>query len=171
MAWRRPAWLTMNVWGVVSGIVMIIIALVGVYYAMPVSSSQESTDYTITVPGDADPVGLCLQTVRGNGQVPDEGSLWLVVHRIGSRDYYLVRKVQPNSDGDGWEAGALRIGNADSPVGQQYEVILWRLDPRVTDVVSHLALTEGVPVFSGPPRGVTAVAHTTVVRTVEKRSC
>ncbi|MFD8931108.1 hypothetical protein [Streptomyces mirabilis] len=171
MAWRRPAWLTMNVWTVTSGIITLILTGLGIYLAVPASPRQTSMEYTITAPGEADRVGLCLPTVKGTGQVPKEGSLWLVVHGVTNRGYYLSRQVQSDTSGNGWVVGSLQVGNAATPGGQQYELILWRLDPPVTDVVKHVISEEGLPVFDGPPPGVTTVAHTTVARSADKRTC
>lgn len=171
MAWRRPAWLTMNVWTVTSGIIMMALAILGIYLTFPASPTQTSTGYSITTPDEADHVGLCLTSVRGTGQVSKAGALWLVLHGVGNRGYYLSRQVQPDASGTGWVAGSLQVGSAASPVGQQYELILWHLDSQVADVVDHVFTPEGLPVFVGPPEGVTAVAHTTVVRTADKRPC
>jgi hypothetical protein len=41
----------------------------------------------------------------------------------------------------------------------------------VTDVVNHVFTAEGLPVFVGPPQGVTILARKTVVRTADKRPC
>ncbi|TLS46905.1 hypothetical protein FE633_07415 [Streptomyces montanus] len=171
MAWQRPAWLTMNVWTVTSGIAALALSGLGIYLMVPASPTQASTGYSITTPGEADRIGLCLHSVKGAGQVPKEGALWLVVHGVGNRGYYLSRQVQPDASGNGWAVGSLQVGNAASPEGQQYELILWRLDPKVTDVVDHVFTAEGMPVFVGPPEGATKVAHTTVVRTADKRPC
>lgn len=141
------------------------------YLATHSSPKNATSTYSITVPGDADRIGLCIHSVKGAGQLPKDGSLWLVVHGVGNRGYYLSRQVQPDASGDGWAVGSLQVGNAASPEGQQYELILWRLDPRVTNVVNHVFTGEGLPVFTGPPQGVTAVAHTTVVRTADKHPC
>ncbi|MGY4978037.1 hypothetical protein ACWCYL_12860 [Streptomyces sp. 900105755] len=161
----------MNVWTVTSGIATLALSGVGIYFAVPASPKPTSTGYTITTPGEADQIGLCLHSVKGVGQVPKDGSLWLVVHGVGNRGYYLSRQVQPDTSGNGWTVGSLQVGNAASPEGQQYELILWRLDERVTDVVNHVFTAEGLPVFVGSPQGVTAVAHATVVRTADKRPC
>jgi hypothetical protein len=96
----------MNVWTVTSGIIMMILAVLGIYLAIPASSRPASTDYTITTPGDADQVGLCLPSVKGTGPIPKEGSLWLVVHGVGNRGYYLSRQLQPDTSGTGWVVGA-----------------------------------------------------------------
>lgn len=171
MAWQRPAWLTMNAWTVTYGIATLAVTGLGIYLTVPASPKQVSTGYTITMPSEADRVGLCLPSVKGTGPVPRDGALWLVVHGVGNRGYYLSRRVQPDASGNGWVVGSLQVGNADSPEGQQYELILWRLDPRVADVVDHVFTPEGLPVFVGPPQGATAVAHTTIVRTADKRPC
>ncbi|MFC8518672.1 hypothetical protein [Streptomyces sp. NPDC057257] len=174
MTWRRPAWLTMNVWTVTFGIATLALTGLGIYInylGTHSSAKQAPTGYSITVPGDAERIGLCLHSVRGAGQVPKDGSLWLVVHGVGNRGYYLSRQVQPDASGDGWAIGSLQVGNTATAEGQQYELILWRLDSRVTDVVNHVFTTEGLPVFVGPPQGVTTVAHTTVVRTTDKHPC
>jgi hypothetical protein len=161
----------MNVWTVTSGIIMMILAGLGVYLAIPASSAPTPTEHTITAPGDADKVGLCLPAVKGTGQIPRNGSLWLVVHRVGNRGYYLARQVEPDASGTGWVAGSIQIGNSDSREGQQYELILWSLDAKVTDIVNHVFTAEGLPVFVGPPQGVTTMAHTTVLRTADKQAC
>lgn len=171
MAWRRPAWLTMNVWTVTSGIATLALTGLGIYLAVPASPKPTSTGYAITNPGEAERTGLCLHSVKGAGQVPKEGALWLVVHGVGNRGYYLSRQVQPDASGNGWAVGSFQVGNAASSEGQQYELILWRLDSRMTDVVNHVFTAEGLPVFVGPPQGATTVAHTTVVRTADKRPC
>ncbi|WP_071659370.1 hypothetical protein [Streptomyces humi] len=169
--WHRPTWLTMNVWTVTSGIVGLALSGLGTYLMVPASSTQASTGYAITTPSEADRIGLCLHSVKGAGQVPKEGALWLVVHGVGNRGYYLSRQVQPDTSGNGWGVGSLQVGNAASPEGQQYDLILWRLDPRLTDVVDHVFTAEGMPVFVGPPEEATTVAHTTVVRTADRHPC
>ncbi|MFF9122418.1 hypothetical protein ACF09J_03795 [Streptomyces sp. NPDC014889] len=163
--------MTMNVWTVTSGIAALTLSGLGIYLAVPASPKETSTGYSITTPGEADRIGLCLRSVKGAGHVPKEGTLWLVVHGIGNRGYYLSRQVQPDASGSGWIVGSLQVGGATSPEGQQYELLLWRLDPRVTDVVNHVFTAEGMPVFVGPPQGVVTVAHTTVARTADKRPC
>jgi len=169
MAWQRPAWLTMNVWTVSSGIAGLTVAALGVYLAVPATSNEARTTYTITSPGEADQVDLCLPLVKGAGQLPHEGSVWLVLHAVSGQGYYLARQIRSGTSDQDWVAGPVQVGRAVNRAGQQYELILWQLDPQLTGVVSHML--PGMRVFDGLPPGASIAAHTTVVRTADKSAC
>ncbi|MFE6128568.1 hypothetical protein ACFQ6Q_09890 [Streptomyces sp. NPDC056437] len=159
--------MTMNVWTVGTTIVGLGLAVWGIL-AIPTAPAAPAVENRITSPSEADRVDMCLPAMRGTGPVPDEGSLWLVVHGVGNQGYYLARQVQPGTD-EGWDIGPTQIGSKDSKEGQRYELLLWRLDPQLTGVVSHMI--KDMRVFDGLPPGASLADHKTVIRTADKNPC
>lgn len=175
MAWQRPAWVPswvgMNAWTIGSGTLGLILAGTGIYIQMPDrTASAASTPYSVTTPGEAENVGLCVPIIKGRGEAPHEGSLWLVTHGLTNVGYYPVRQVHVQPGEGDWSLGDIQVGVSRTPAGQRYELLLWHLDETLTDVIDSIPKDHRV--FDGPPRGASVVSQpTTVVRRADTRYC
>ncbi|MEU6683707.1 hypothetical protein [Streptomyces sp. NPDC046832] len=169
-----PSWIGMNAWTIGSGTLALILAAVPVYFQIENRAAKATTgDYSITTPDDAEHVGLCLQIIRGRGEVPQKGkgSVWLVVHGvINVNDYHVVRQVQQQPGKEEWSISRIQVGLPTTPEGRRYELTLWRFSEELTDVISHIPPQHRV--FDGLPSGTTNVSQpTTVVRRADKQPC
>ncbi|MBP5892547.1 hypothetical protein [Streptomyces scabiei] len=163
----------MNAWTIGSGTLALILTAVPIYFEIEDRATKEAAgQYTITTPGVAERVGLCLEIIKGTGKVPQKGkgSVWLVVHgEINVNDYRVVRQVQQQPGEEEWSISRIQVGLPTTPEGRRYELALWRFSEELTDAISHMPAEHRV--FDVPPSGVTAVGATTVVRRPDKQPC
>jgi hypothetical protein len=126
------------------------------------------TTYSITAPGGADQVDLCVPIIKGMGEAPSEGSVWLVVHGAEDVGYYAVREVEPSS-GE-WSLAKVQVGSAETAEGARFELLLWQFDRQLTGTIEHIPKDHRV--FVSPPDGASVVSQpTTVVRRADTRHC
>ncbi|MFJ2966270.1 hypothetical protein ACIPIC_28695 [Streptomyces collinus] len=163
----------MNAWTIGSGTLALILAAVPAYSQIKDRAARETTaQYSITTPGVAERVGLCLQIIKGTGKVPQKGkgSVWLVVHgEINVNDYHVVRQVQQQPGEEEWSISRIQVGLSETPEGRRYKLALWQFSEELTDAISHMPAEHRV--FDGPPSGSTVVGETTVVRRADKKPC
>ncbi|MCX5247429.1 hypothetical protein OG895_19815 [Streptomyces sp. NBC_00201] len=161
----------MNAWTIGTGSLGLILAAVPVYYLLEDQTVKATTaHYSITTPGDAEEVGLCLPSIKGRGEAPSEGSVWLVVHGASNVGYYPVRQVELRSGEEEWSVNKIQIGASKSPAGQRYELVLWQFDQDLTDALDHIPKDHRV--FDGPPKGASVVSRSaTVVRRADTKPC
>ncbi|WP_131815980.1 hypothetical protein [Streptomyces sp. 3213.3] len=166
-----PSWIGMNAWTIGSGTLALILTGIPVYFQIEDRTAKATTThYSITTPGDAENVGLCVQIIKGRGEAPQKGSVWLVVHGVTNVDYYPVRQVQPQPGEEEWSISKIQVGTSTTPAGQRYELVLWRLDQDLTDAIGHIP--KDYRVFDALPAGATVVSQpTTVVRRSDTQSC
>ncbi|MGY5060881.1 hypothetical protein ACWDFR_43700 [Streptomyces sp. 900105755] len=161
----------MNAWTIGSGTLALMLAAVPVYYQLEGRTVKATTvQYSITTPGDAEEVGLCLPSIKGRGEAPSEGSLWLVVHGVSNAGYYPVRQVELRSGEEEWSVNKIQVGASKSPAGQRFELVLWQFDQDLTDALDHIP--KDYRVFDGPPKGASVVSQpTTIVRRSDTKHC
>ncbi|MFJ2005604.1 hypothetical protein [Streptomyces chartreusis] len=159
----------MNAWTIGSGTLALILAAIPAYLQIQDRTAEATpTTYSITTPGDADEVDLCVPIIRGTGEGPHEGSVWLIVHGARNVGYYAVREVDPSSGK--WSLSQIQVGSAGTTEGAHYELVLWQFDRRLTDTIKHIPKDHRV--FVSPPDGASVVSQpTTVVRRADTRPC
>ncbi len=166
-----PSWVGMSAWTIGSGTLALIFAGVSTYYQMSGQTAKATTPhYSIVTPGEAESVGLCVPVIRGRGEAPQKGSLWLVVHGLANVGYYPVRQVQTRQGEEEWSVSKVQVGSAETEAGQRYELVLWQIDEDLTEAIEHIPVKHRV--FNDPPAGASVVGQpTTVVRRADTRSC
>ncbi|MFJ3909801.1 hypothetical protein [Streptomyces vinaceus] len=174
MSWQRPSWLPswigMNAWSIGSGATALVLAAIPVYFQLQGRTASATAHYSITTPGDAESVGLCIPVVKGRGEAPRDGALWLVIHGVTNVGYYPVRQVQPPPGEEEWSISKVQVGASATQAGQRYELVLWQVDQELANVLGHIPKEHRV--FDGPPEGASVVSEpTTVVRRADTDAC